>query len=173
VRYSPLAALITILGTTCLSSITCEDASAEIKSGKCPPRYVSLKYARANSHVGPGKDYKVRYVYIVSGLPMLIIAKYDTWYYVVDPDGEKCWVHKSMLSSKRFVIISYADGARIYRNSNDSSLIVALAKKNVVLELRRIRGNWCEVALKYKGHTIEGWIHRSLVYGVSDGEKCL
>jgi SH3-like domain-containing protein len=150
--------------------VICVCTDADIRSGKCSPYYVSTKSNKVNSHVGPGSNYKIRYVYGVYGLPMKIIAKYDTWCKVVDPDGEESWIHKSLLSSKRRVIISSSVNAPIHERSNDSSAIVAYAKKNVVMKLIRVRGNWCEVDLTRDDIKIHGWINRTSVYGVLDSE---
>ncbi|MDR1609497.1 MAG: hypothetical protein LBR78_01430 [Holosporales bacterium] len=131
---------------------------------------MSIKSNNANSHVGPGNNYKVRYIYVIRGVPVIVIAKYDTWYKIVDPDGDECWIHKSMLSNRRRIIVTHVDKTRIHERSNDSAPVIAYARKNVVMELVRIRGNWCEVNVVHDGSRVHGWVARADVFGVTDGE---
>jgi SH3-like domain-containing protein len=156
----------------CGISVTtiCSRISAEISSGKCVPYYMSIKGDNVNARVGPGGNYKVRYIYMVRGLPVIVVAKYDTWYKVIDPDREECWIHKSMLSSRRCVIVTNTTGTRIHERSNDSSAVIAYAKKSVVMELVRIRGNWCEVNVTHAGNRVHGWVNRATVFGITDSE---
>jgi SH3-like domain-containing protein len=100
----------------------------------------------------------------------MVVAKYDTWCKVVDPDGDECWIHRSMLSPRRRVIVTSIDGTRIHERSNDSACVIACAKKDVVMELVRIRGNWCEVKIEYNDSRIHGWVARADVFGINDHE---
>jgi SH3-like domain-containing protein len=131
---------------------------------------MSIKGDNVNARVGPGGNYKVRCIYVVCGLPVVVVAKYDTWYKIVDPDGDECWIHKSMLSPRRRVVVANVDATRIHERSNDSTCVIAYARKNVVMELVRIRGNWCEVSVAYNGSKVHGWVNRATVFGVADNE---
>ncbi|MCU0790748.1 MAG: SH3 domain-containing protein, partial [Nitratireductor sp.] len=63
-------------------------AGEQVKSSGLPlPRYVSLKSARVNMRVGPGRDYMVDWMYMKRGLPMEVIQEYDTWRKVRDSEG--------------------------------------------------------------------------------------
>ena len=144
--------------------------NAEINSGICQHYYASIKANKANSHVGPGKDYKISCEYIVRGVPVVIIAKYDHWRKIQDPTGAVSWIHKSLLSPKRFVI-TIGDGVcQIRENSNDSANVIADVKKNVVMNLLSVRGNWCKVETTYLGKKYIGWIKKTSVFGVFNNE---
>ena len=150
-----------------LSLSVCDSA---ISSGPCQPYYASIKAARANSHAGPGKNYKISWEYIQRGVPVVITAKYDHWRKIQDPAGDISWVHKSLLSPKRFVITIKEGISQIRENSNDSAKIVADVKKNVVMNLLSARGSWCNVEVSYKGNKYIGWIKKEVVFGVFDNE---
>ena len=143
--------------------------NAYIKSGACDPYYASIKSNAVNSHKGPGKEYKISFKYIQKGTPVMVIAKYDHWRKVKDPAGDESWIHKSMLSPRRFVIVTN-DNASLMSQSNASSKIVAYIKKNVVMELISVRGNWCNVAFHGNYGKFTGWIKKSDVFGVFENE---
>ncbi|MDR0942355.1 MAG: GW dipeptide domain-containing protein [Holosporales bacterium] len=131
---------------------------------------MSIKANKVNAHVGPGKDYRIKFEYILKGLPVIVVAKYDNWFKIEDPDRDYGWLHKSLLSPERFVISRNQDVAPIMSNSNDSSNIIARVSRNVVMKLRSIRGNWCKVELNYDGKKISGWINRGNVFGIMNNE---
>ena len=100
----------------------------------------------------------------------MVIAKYDHWRKVKDPLGDESWIHKSMLSPKRFVIVTSENETKLMQKSNESSDIVAYVKKNVVLELISVRGNWCNVVFRGNTENYSGWISKSSVFGVFENE---
>ena len=80
---------------------------AAIKGTGLPlPRYVSLRAGEVNLRTGPGVQYPVDWVYLRQNLPMEIIAEYGTWRKVRDWQGTQGWVHQSMVSGLRTLIIT-------------------------------------------------------------------
>ncbi len=146
------------------------DLLAFIKSGVCDPYYASLKSDKVNSHKGPGKEYKICFEYIKKGIPVMIIAKYDHWRKIKDPSGDESWIHKSLLSPKRFVITISENPAKLISESNDSGNLIAFVKKNVVMELMSIRGNWCRIELYSKDKKYMGWMKKENIFGVFENE---
>jgi SH3-like domain-containing protein len=136
----------------------------------CSPYYASIKANKVNAHVGPGKNYKIAREYIALGTPVVITAKYDHWRRIKDPEGEVYWVHKNMLSPKRFVISISKNLSILREDSNDNSRIIAKIKKNVIMKLISARGNWCKVGINYKNRKYDGWIRKDSIFGVFDNE---
>lgn len=149
---------------------TLSDLNAHIKSGICDPYYASIKSNAVNSHRGPGKEYKISFRYIQKGTPVMIIAKYDHWRKIKDPLGDESWIHKSMLSPKRFVITMSKGPIKLMSQSNSSSRVVAYVLKNVVMELTSVRGNWCNVVFHGNDGKFVGWIKKTDVFGVFENE---
>jgi SH3-like domain-containing protein len=143
--------------------------SAAIKSGKCDPYYVSIRAKEAHSHVGPGRIYKVVYKYIQEHLPVKVVAQYDNWRKIEDPDGEKGWIHKSLLSTKRF-IITCSNITPLMLTTKETSKRIARIKKKFVMELIAVRGNWCRVKFRWCGEKYTGWVRKTDVFGVLDEE---
>jgi len=146
---------------------TCNSA---INSGLCEHYYASIKSSKANAYKGPGKNYKISWEYVVRGIPVVIIAKYDHWRLIQDPSGDKVWIHKSLLSTKRSVITVKDSPSQLRENSSDTAKIIADIKKNVVMSLLSVRGNWCKIETLYRGKKYIGWIKKESVFGVSNNE---
>src|SRR5215217_7416086 len=51
------------------------------------PRYVSLKTDRVNLREGPSKDHRTAWVFQRAGLPVEIVAEYETWRRIRDSEG--------------------------------------------------------------------------------------
>lgn len=131
------------------------------------PRYVSLRADEANLRAGPGVQYPVEWVYHRQEMPVEVVAEYHTWRKVRDWQGSQGWVHQSILSSNRTVIVT--GGLRTLRKKADSqSLPVARAEANAVGKLLSCPedSTWCEVDLG--GH--KGWLRKVEFWGVYPGE---
>lgn len=150
--------------------ISTSEIFAFIKSGICDPYYASIKSNKVNSHKGPGKEYKISFEYVQKGMPVMIIAKYDHWRKIRDPFGSESWIHKSLLSPKRFLITTNNEPSKLMNESNDNSNLIALIKKNVIMELVAARGKWCNVKIDNGRGKYRGWIKKSDVFGTFDNE---
>lgn len=159
-----------IIYLTLFSFMLSQGSFAFIKSGTCDPYYASIRSNKANSHRGPGTEYKISFEYIQKGTPVMIIAKYDHWRKIKDPFGSESWIHKSLLSQKRFVITVSNTPTKLMEESNDNSNLIAFVKKNVIMELVAARGNWCNVKIYNGGEKFRGWIKKSEVFGVFENE---
>lgn len=73
------------------------------------PRFASLRSHKVNIHVGPGSDFPTAWTFQRQGLPIEIIAEFDTWRQIRDMEGTTGWVHKSLLIGKRTAIVVSAE----------------------------------------------------------------
>ena len=69
------------------------------------PRYVSLKTDRVNLREGPSKDHRTLWVFQRAGLPVEIIAEFETWRRIRDSEGTEGWVLHSLLSGRRTAVV--------------------------------------------------------------------
>lgn len=133
-------------------------------SGLAIPRFVSLKSNEVNVRVGPGVDYPIKMVYQRANLPMEVVAEFGNWRKVRDVDGMEGWVLHSLLSGKRYAILTTESPVL---NVYEGSRAVARFAKNVQVSLQECRESQCEVELEDE----KGWIEKPNLWGVYGHEK--
>lgn len=140
--------------------------SAPRATGLPLPRFASLRASEVYMRAGPGTRYPVEWTYKRRGLPVEIVAEFDTWRKVRDWTGTIGWVHRAMLSGKRTGITVSADTV-LRRSPAADAATVARAEPGVVVEIENCEGAWCRVTAR--GQT--GWAARSQLWGVYPREK--
>ncbi len=138
-------------------------AWAQGGSGLPVPRFVSLRSDEVNLRAGPGDRYPVEWVYRRRDLPVEVIAEFNHWRKIRDPQGTEGWVHQSLLSGRRTVTIT--DQMRVLRAEPSADApAVALLEPGVLAKLMRCprAGQFCRV--EAGGH--EGWLARADFWGV-------
>ena len=88
-------------GLVLLASPGASPALAATDSGLPVPRFVTLRADKVNVRAGPGARYPVEWVFERKGMPVEIVAEFDTWRKVRDIQGTEGWVHQNLLSSRR------------------------------------------------------------------------
>lgn len=130
------------------------------------PRFVSLNSDDVNLRTGPGLRYPVKIVLKKDGLPVEIIKEFDVWRQIEDKDGDKGWVHKSMLSGKRKVIVT-GPVQKLLKKPDEGAKPVVKLEPGVIAGLDRCENGWCYL----KVASYKGWIKRENVWGVFPDEK--
>ncbi|MBI1216243.1 MAG: hypothetical protein GC185_10560 [Alphaproteobacteria bacterium] len=125
------------------------------------PRYVTLGADEVNLRTGPGFRYPIRLVIRKSGLPVEIMREFDVWRQIRDRDGAEGWVHKSMLSGRRTVVIMHAVQTLLDAPHDGARPVVRL-EPGVIAGLSTCQDTWCRL----KVASYEGWLKRSDVWGV-------
>lgn len=155
------------------ASQTSTASSANLGPSGLPiPRFVSLKPARVNIRVGPGRDYGVSWLYTKSGLPVEIIQEYDNWRRIRDADGTEGWVYQSLLAGKRTAIIAPWQRGKpdnlvdLYASASDTARIVARAEPGLISTIRQCNGQWCQL----DASGTRGWIRQSQIWGAYPDE---
>ena len=91
-----------------LSVLVAQSASAK-ERGRVTnlpiPRYVSIKTDECNVRRGPSLNHRIDWVFQRKGMPVEVTAEHGHWRRVRDRDGEGGWVHYSLLSGVRTVIV--------------------------------------------------------------------
>lgn len=140
------------------------------KSGLPLPRFVSLKPARANIRVGPGRDYAVSWLFMKAGLPVEIIQEYDNWRRIRDADGTEGWIYQSLLSGKRTAMTApWEKSERLLelRSSPEpTASIIAHVEAGVIANIRECNGEWCRLEV----NKVRGWLPQRELWGAYPGE---
>jgi SH3-like domain-containing protein len=143
---------------------------AQLGSSGLPiPRFVTLKAEKVNVRKGPSSDHPVAWVFQSKGLPVEIIAEFETWRRVRDSDGAEGWILQNMLSGKRNVLIAPWRKDQLTAlhtaSSNHSSLTANLTSGSMG-EIKSCDGTWCNVMIG--GY--QGYVDQSMLWGAYPGE---
>lgn len=139
------------------------------ESGLALPRMVSLRSDTINGRSGPDTKYPIEWIYKQKGAPVEIINEFGLWRKIKDWEGSESWVHKSMLTGRRFVRVIVPGENNIYNSDNYQSKVIAKVEDGVIGEIKKCtKGNsFCLI----KFGTIEGWVPKNIVFGVYDNEN--
>lgn len=131
------------------------------------PRFVSLKGEKAFARTGPGLRYPIAWVFEKPRLPVEIIQEFDTWRKIRGPKGEEGWVHQTLVSGRRMVLVTKEDPITLRKSPQADARAVAKAEPGVIAELLRCEGDLCEL----QKDNYRGWTDRNSLWGIYEGEQ--
>ena len=129
-------------------------------------RFSSIKSNEANARIGPGLNYPILWVFVAKNEPLAIIKEFNEWREIMDVSGGKGWIHSSILSPKRYVIISGKKLQKLHVFNTEKSRILALVEPDVRCLLKSIGRELCRVTCDE--HT--GWIKKNQLWGLMEDE---
>lgn len=129
------------------------------------PRYVSLKAAEGNVRRGPSLSHRIDWVYTRRGVPLQVTAEYGHWRRVQDRDGAGGWMHYSLLSGVRMVLVE-KDMQPLRRVPAADGPVVANAELGVIARLGACKPDWCRITADRQS----GWVPKSALWGVDPDE---
>lgn len=129
------------------------------------PRYVSMKGSKANVRRGPSKSHRIDWVYTRRDIPLEIVAEFEHWRRVRDQEGVAGWIHYSLLSGVRTVLIEQ-DMLGLHLQPDEQSALTAKLEIGVVARLGDCSVDWCHLSVA--GY--RGWAPKSALWGVSPDE---
>ncbi|MEM7071878.1 MAG: SH3 domain-containing protein, partial [Pseudomonadota bacterium] len=130
-------------------------------SGLTLPRMASLRADEVNLRTGPGIRYPINYIYQRRGLPVKVIAEFESWRKISDFENTEGWVHRSMLTSKRTGMIT-RELSTIRQEPDSNALAVARLGQTMVVSVEQCRNGWCKV--KAANHI--GWLMEDELWGI-------
>ena len=95
------------------------------------------------------------------GLPLRIVDEADVWRKVEDPEGEVGWIHASLLSSRRTVMV-VGDVRALRRTPSGTARVIARLEPGVIGRLLSCEPAWCLVEVA----DLRGWLRRDEIWGV-------
>ena len=129
------------------------------------PRFVSLKASEGNVRRGPSLTHRVDWVFKQEDMPLQITAEYGNWRRVRDMDGAGGWMHYSLLSGVRTVIV-IKDFTPMRSKPDIGADPDAYAERGVIAFLEQCHPDWCRI--RKDGH--KGWVMKSELWGVTAAE---
>ncbi len=130
------------------------------------PRFVSIKSNEVNARTGPNLKYPISWVYIKKGEPVEIIAEFEQWKKIRDYKRDEAWVHETMVSNKRFAIVTGNKNLDVYDAPNDKKPVFVV-EPNLRVSLLKCKLQFCEIKID----DYSGWIEKSKLWGVYDKEE--
>ena len=129
------------------------------------PRFVSMKASEANIRRGPSLTHRIDWVYKQKDIPLQIIAEHGHWRRVRDRDGAGGWIHYSMLSGARTVLVE-RDMLALRKTPTPEGQPEAHLELGVVARVEECSLGWCRLSVGgYKG-----WAEKVFVWGVGTNE---
>ena len=129
------------------------------------PRYVSLKASKANVRRGPSLTHRIDWVFTRRTMPLEVTAEYGHWRRVRDVEGAGGWVHYSLLSGVRTVIVEQDMLPLMVQPAADAPENAYL-EIGVIARLGECTLDWCR--LSSGGY--EGWAPKATLWGVNPDE---
>jgi SH3-like domain-containing protein len=104
-------------------------------------------------------------VFTRAGMPLRVTAEYENWRRIEDAEGVGGWVHYTLLSGTRAVMVTQ-DMAEFHSEPLPDATVVVQAEQGVIGRLLECNPDWCRVGIDgYKG-----WVAKSALWGVDPGE---
>ena len=129
------------------------------------PRYVSIKTDECNVRRGPSLTHRIDWVFQRKGMPVEVTAEHGHWRRVRDRDGEGGWVHYSLLSGVRTVIVE-PDMLTLHLGPDPATPVNAQLETGVIARLGECTQDWCR--LSAGGY--RGWAQKQAIWGVNPDE---
>lgn len=164
-----VVAMVLLAGPVCAQQVTqaaaVEGPSVGPETHLPLPRFVSLKASESNVRRGPSLSHRIDWVFQRKSMPLQVVAEYGHWRRVIDREGQGGWVHYTMLSGVRTVIVDQ-DMLALRAKPQPDATERAVLETGVIARLGACDAGWCE--LTAGGY--RGWAPQDVLWGVAPGE---
>jgi len=163
-----LRSIVRLVKICCLALLCASPASAQglgPETNLPMPRFVSLKASESNVRRGPSLSHRIDWVFKRRNMPLQVVAEYGHWRRVIDREGQGGWVHYTMLSGARTVIVDQ-DMLVLRARPDTTATENAVLELGVIARLGECDATWCRLTADgYKG-----WAPKSVLWGVQPDE---
>ncbi|MGC1260530.1 MAG: SH3 domain-containing protein [Jannaschia helgolandensis] len=126
------------------------------------PRFVSMKVDEGYARRGPSSTHRIDWVFQRRNMPLLLVDEYGQWRRVQDREGAGGWMHYSLLSGNRSVIVE-SNMVDLYRRPSAQAPVSARLQSGVVAWLGECQDEWCMI----EAQGVEGWAPTTALWGVA------
>jgi SH3-like domain-containing protein len=113
----------------------------------------------ANIRSGPGTSHTLLWK-VEKYFPIRVIEKSGEWYHFEDFEGDKGWVHQSLVSNIS-TVVTKNDACNIRSGPGTSHTIILTVEKGIPFKVLEREGSWLQIE---HADGDKGWIHKSLVW---------
>lgn len=165
-RVAATVAALLVAGLATADPVDVTDDAPRGTSTNLPvPRFVSLKAGEGNVRRGPSLTHRIDWVYKWRNMPLQVIGEYGHWRRVRDRDGAGGWMHYSLLSGTRTVIVE-TDMLELHMTPDAGAPVAARAEAGVVARLGTCGPDWCRISAGGE----RGWVPKTALWGVDRDE---
>src|SRR5690606_37748779 len=121
-----------------------------------------VKTAKANLRTGPSSKKPISWT-VGKYTPLMEVRRQGSWIEVEDMDGEKHWVHKSVVTNSIVCVSVQVNSARLRKSPGTNAETADIRQVDRYTAFKRIdaQGEWYEVQAGW-GEIY--WIHESTVW---------
>ena len=113
----------------------------------------------ANIRSGPGKRHNVLWK-VERFFPLLVIDKSGEWYQFKDFEGDRGWVHRSLVD-KIPTVITKNNKCNIRSGPGKNHKILFTVENGIPFKVLKRKGSWIHIE---HADGDKGWIHKTLVW---------
>lgn len=140
------------------STVPCAALAAEDEAGA--PYWVSLRTQPANLRVGPGREYRISWVFVREGVPLKVLRMIGGWRLVEDIDGARGWMLAQFLTRTRTAAVK-GGVAEIREKADGTGRLLWRAEPGVTGKLGECGPLWCQVDIGGR----QGHVAKAAVWG--------
>lgn len=158
-RFASLA-LVLAVASAVADSAHAQEAKREV------PYWASIGVGQARTRTGPARTYPASWLYQRADLPVRVVAVFERWRKVRDPDGAEGWMQANLLRSTRTAIVRGTAPIAMRDRPAEGARIAWRAAPGVVGRLSECGGGWCRFDVKGRA----GYVETGGLWGVESGE---
>ena len=113
----------------------------------------------ANVRSGPGAEYDILWK-VGKYHPIVVIKTSDSWYHFRDFEGDRGWVHKSLVGNFE-TVITKKENINIRSGPGTNYNILFTVDKGIPFKVISREGSWIQIQ---HADGDKGWIHTSLIW---------
>ncbi|WP_018075228.1 SH3 domain-containing protein [Novosphingobium nitrogenifigens] len=155
-----LAACLTVLAATG-AVVSLRPAPVHAAEDGGAPYWVSLRNSLTNMRVGPGRDYRINWVYVRAGVPLKVLRQMEGWVLVEDSEGARGWMLTQFVARKAHTGIVKGGIAEIRENKDGSGALLWRAAPGVIARIGDCSAGWCKVDIDGR----QGYVRQDAVWG--------
>jgi len=122
----------------------------------------SVSSDNVNVRRGPGQNHEVFYQAPL-GYPVKVERIQGDWLYCKDWEGDRGWIHRSLIGNTKTVIIT-GDDVNLRQGPGLQQPILQKTERGNIYKLLRSRSGWLQLGY-YNDNETAGWVRGDLVWG--------
>ena len=150
-----------VLGAIAAASLVAAPADAQERE---TPYWASIDTSELNMRVGPGRDYKIEWVYEREKLPLKVLRVQEGWRFVQDPDGTEGWVSAALISAERTAYVIGEGLAPMRASPADNAALRWNLEVGVIGDLGECEAGWCELSVEGR----KGFVAEKRLWGTGE-----